>query len=337
MRKHDDMDIENVLVVEDLKKWFPVRAGLLDFFRRMRGYVRAVDGISFSIEEGEIFGLIGETGSGKTTTARLITRLIEPTEGRIEFKGTNILKLTPEEVRNIRKRIQMIFQDPYSALDPRQTVYNVISEPLRVYGTGGDLEDVVSENLEKVRLTPPESYMLKFPHELSGGERQRVVVARSLALDPEFIIADEPVSMVDVSIRAGILNLMLDLKEKHGLTYLMITHDITMARYMCNRIAVMYLGKIVEIRDKQDVVNNPFHPYTQLLISSVIEPKAVSENIEQDITLKYIYEPPNPINPPAGCRFHPRCPHVMDRCRREEPILTEVEGGGKVACQLYAK
>lgn len=330
------MDSENVLVVEDLKKWFPVRAGLLDFFRRRGVYVRAVDVVSFRIREGEIFGLIGETGSGKTTTARLITRLIEPTEGRIRFKGTEILELTLKEVRNIRKRIQMIFQDPYSALDPRQTVYNIISEPLRVYGTGGDLEDVVSENLEKVRLTPPESYLLKFPHELSGGERQRVVVARSLALEPEFIIADEPVSMVDVSIRAGILNLMQDLKEKHGLTYLMITHDITMARYMCNRIAVMYLGKIVEIRDKQDVVNNPLHPYTQLLISSVIEPKTDSVDIDRDTTLQYIYEPPNPINPPAGCRFHPRCPHAMERCRREEPLLTEIDGEGKVACHLYA-
>ena len=322
-------------MVEDLKKWFPVRAGLLSFLRKRGRYVRAVDGVSFRIKEGEIFGLIGETGSGKTTTARLITRLIEPTEGRIEFKGVDILELTPTEVRNIRKRIQMIFQDPYSALDPRQTVYSTISEPLRVYKRGVNMEDIVSQNLEKVRLTPPESYMLKFPHELSGGERQRVVIARSLALDPEFIIADEPVSMVDVSIRAGILNLMLDLKEKHKLTYLMITHDITMARYMCNRMAVMYLGKIVEIQDKYDVVNNPLHPYTQLLISSVIEPEAGEEDVEMASTPKYLYEPPDPINLPEGCRFHPRCPYALDKCREEEPILTEVEGRGVVACHLY--
>jgi len=298
-------------------------------------FVRAVDGISFDIKKAEIFGLAGESGSGKTTTGRLLLRLVEPTSGKIFFHEEDVSNFTEKQFKPLRRKVQMIFQDPYESLNPRMTIRGIVEEPLLIQGlTGGDLEGKVHKALEDVDLIPPEEFLPRFPHELSGGQRQRVAVARALILSPEFIVADEPVSMLDVSIRAGILDLMLDLREKYGVSFLYVTHDLALARHMCDRIAVMYLGRIMERGLMDDIVNEPLHPYTKTLIAAVPIPDPTSRRIEVGVN----GEIPSPVNPPSGCRFHTRCPsYIGDVCRTKEPALVEIEKGHFVACHLYSK
>ncbi len=325
-----------VIRVENLKKWFPLRRSLSDIlFKRPRRYVKAVDGVSFEIKKSEIFALAGESGCGKTTTGRTILRLIEPTEGRVEFLGRDVTKLNKREMKEfLRRKAQIIFQDPYESLNPRKTVEDIVSEPLEVHGlvdTKAEKREIVSKYLEEVGLTPPEDFIFRFPHELSGGQRQRVAIARALVLEPEFIVADEPVSMLDMSIRASILNLMLDLRDKRGLSYLFITHDLATAKYVADRLAIMYLGKIVEIGPAIEVIDNPLHPYTQALISAVPVPDP--RHKIGDIPIKG--EVPSPIDIPPGCRFHPRCVKVFKPCNKEIPKLKEIGPNHFVACHLY--
>jgi len=325
---------EPVIRVINLKKYFPIRAGLLDVLRRRpRLYVRAVDGVTFDIHEKEIFCLAGESGCGKTTTGRTILRLIEPTSGKIFFKGEDVLSYDEDALKRFRRRAQIIFQDPYESLNPMMTVYNIVEEPLRIHKIGNKEEryEAVMKVLEDVELKPPEAFIHRHPHELSGGQRQRVAIARALILNPEFIVADEPVSMLDMSIRAEILNLMLRLRDEHNLTYLFITHDLAVAKYICDRIAIMYLGKIVELGKAEEVIDNPYHPYTQALIAAVPTPNP-KEKIG-DIPIRG--EVPSPINIPKGCRFHPRCVYAKPACKEREPELIEVEPGHYVACLLY--
>ncbi len=328
---------DNVLVrVLNLRKLFPVRTGFLSMLLRgERLFVHAVDGVSFDILRGETLALVGESGCGKTTTGRLILRLIEPTSGKVFFDKIDIFSLDKKELQKLRTRMQMIFQDPYGSLNPRLTIFDTIAEPLRLhnlYEDQEDLENKVAKALEEVGLTPPESFMIRYPHELSGGQRQRVAIARALIVNPEFIVADEPVSMIDVSLRAGILNLMLDLKEKYKMTYLFITHDLAQARYMSDHIAVMYLGKIVEIGPTEEVIREPLHPYTKALISNVPIPDPEAKR--EKIILKG--EVPSPINPPPGCRFHTRCPYAKDICKKKEPELLRYSPNHYAACHLLS-
>jgi peptide/nickel transport system ATP-binding protein len=330
--------MEDVVKVENLKKYFPVSRG---FFRtlisREELFVRAVDGINFKIKKGEIFGLAGESGSGKTTTGRLILRLIEPTAGKIFFKGQEITKTSGKDFKALRRKMQIIFQDPYESINPRFTIYDVISEPLhiqKIFNSEREIEDAVFKALEAVKLAPPEVFMYRYPHELSGGQRQRVAVARALVLNPEFIVADEPVSMLDVSIRAEVLNLMTELREKTSVSFLYITHDLALARHICDTIGVMYLGKMMEMGTVEQVIGEPLHPYTRALIRAVPVPDPSSKRSE--VVIKG--EIPSPINPPSGCRFHTRCPsYIGDICKTEEPRLINVGGEHYVACHLYSK
>lgn len=328
---------EPLVEVVDLKKWFPVKVGFLStIFSGKKLFVRAVDGISFKIMRREVFGLAGESGSGKTTTGRLILRLIEPTSGKLYFEAKNIATLPEKELRKMRRRMQIIFQDPYESLNPRMTISDIVEEPLSVQGVGSleERENKVSKALEDVELIPAEEFLSRFPHELSGGQRQRVAVARALILDPEFIVADEPVSMLDVSTRAEVLKLMLDLVNKFNISLLYITHDLALARHMCDRLAIMYLGKIMEIASVETIVNEPLHPYTKALISAVPVPDPTSERIE--VVIKG--EIPSPINPPSGCRFHTRCSeHLGDICRTKEPQLIEIKPEHYVACHIHTK
>ena len=327
---------ETVLKVENLKKWFPVRKGILaSIFSSRQEYVRAVDGVSFDIRRGEIFGLAGESGCGKTTTGKVILRIIEPTDGKVYFKGTDIFSLPKKEMRKLRRKMQLIYQDPFESLNPRMTVYDLVREPLKINRLVNDPEEEeekVRKALEEVELKPSETFFDKFPHELSGGQRQRVAIARALVLQPEFIVADEPVSMLDVSIRAGILEIMLKLRDEYEISYLFITHDLALARHICDRIAIMYLGKIVEIGKTDNIIGNPLHPYTKALLKAVPVPNPMGRRVE---VLIRGFVPMSPTHVPSGCRFHPRCPHAMDICKREEPQLTRVEEDHYVACHLY--
>jgi len=322
---------DNLVEVRGLKKWFPVQTSFVEtLLTRRIDYVRAVDGISFDIRRGEVFGLAGESGSGKTTTGRLILRLVEPTEGEIRFEGEDVVSLGSKQMRELRRRMQIIFQDPYASLNPRMKIGDGIGHALEIHGIahGATKRQIVVSLMEKVGLTPAAMLYEKYPHQLSGGQRQRAVIARALVMNPELVVADEPIAMADVSVRALLLELMIRLKEELELTYLFITHDLATAKYICDRIAIMYLGEIVEVGQLKDVYTSPLHPYTQALLSAVPvpDPKVRREKVLPT------GEIPNPINPPSGCRFHPRCSSAKEICSREEPHLIEVESGHFVAC-----
>lgn len=323
--------------VENLVKHFPVRMNFIKaLFTRERKKVHAVNGVNFSIEEGETLGLVGESGSGKTTTGRLVLRLEEPTEGRVFFAGREITSLSAEEMRRLRREMQIIFQDPLASLNPYMRIGEAIRHPLVIHGIGENKRkqrEMVLEMLERVNLRPAEEFYNRFPRQLSGGQRQRVVIARALITRPKFVVADEAVAMLDVSVRSQLLKLMVDLKREFNLTYLFITHDLATTKYICNRIAVMYLGRIVEEGSFRDIYTDPLHPYTKALISAVPEPDPKA--MEKKKKLIPEGEVPNPIDPPSGCPFHPRCPYVREVCRILPPELREYSGGRKVACYLY--
>lgn len=331
------MEKNTSVEVKNLVKHFPVSLG---FFKTLTmksasaPVVHAVDDVSFKIREGEIFGLVGESGCGKTTTGRCILRLVEPTSGEISFKGMNILSLSAEhEMRRLRRKMQIIFQDPYESLSPRMSVYDIVAEPLRIQRAAkseSEVREKATEALEDLDLVPPEEFFYRFPHELSGGQRQRVAVARAFILRPEFIVADEPVSMLDASIRSEVLKLLLAMQKKRYTSFLYITHDVALARHMCDRLAVMYLGKIVEKGSTEDVIHKPLHPYSKALIAAVPVPDPTARRIEVVIR----GEVPSAINPPSGCRFHTRCPHAMGICKKKEPPLVAVTENRSVACYL---
>jgi len=314
--------------VENLRKLFPVQQGL---FRRARSFIHAVDSISFEIQPGETFGLVGESGCGKTTTGKLLVRLLDPTEGHIYLNGRDIATLQGRELKRFRREVQMIFQDPYESLNPRKTIFDIVSEPLSVQGIGTvtEREIRVAEMLELVGLTPPESFLFRYPHELSGGQRQRVAIARAIIINPSFVVADEPTSMLDVSIRTGVMKLMKDLQQEFNISYLYITHDLAVARYMCDRIAVMYLGKIVEMGPTEEVIRKPLHPYTKALIAAVPIPDPTVKREPVQLT----GDVPSPIDPQPRCRFYDRCPIAQEYCNaHDHPPLEDKGGGHYVAC-----
>jgi oligopeptide/dipeptide ABC transporter ATP-binding protein len=316
-----------ILEVKDLKKHFPVRKGLL---RRTVGHVYAVDGISFSIGEGETLGLVGESGCGKSTAGRAVLRLIEPTSGRIAMTGRDITRLPKKELRPYRRQMQIVFQDPFSSLNPRMTAGDIVGEPLLVHGMGRGKErrEQVSALFERVGLRPAQ--MVNYPHQFSGGQRQRIGIARALALGPKLIVGDEPVSALDVSIQAQVINLLQDLQRERKLSYLFISHNLAVVEHISHRIAVMYLGRIVEYADTRSIFTRPQHPYTEALLSAVPVPdpsvKREKRLVQGDV--------PSPVNPPAGCHFHTRCPYAVARCKTESPSLREIAPGHHVSCHL---
>ena len=318
---------EPLLEVRDLKKYFPIRRGL---FSRVSGQVRAVDGVSLTVRRGETLGLVGESGCGKTTTGRAILRLVEATGGEVRFDGADVLSLGRRALRAVRRQMQIIFQDPYSSLNPRMTAGGILAEALKVHrlARGQALRERVAKLLETVGLSP--DYARRYPHEFSGGQRQRLMIAMALAVQPRFIVADEPVSALDVSIQAQILNLLQDLQAQFGLTYLFIAHDLSVVRHISNRVAVMYLGRVVEVAENRALYENPLHPYTRALLSAapVPDPSAQRRRIvlEGDV--------PSPANVPSGCPFHPRCPERVAECSRIAPELKDAGGGHSVACIL---
>lgn len=322
----------NLLEVRNLKVYFPIVSGLL---RRTKGYVRAVDDVTFDLVEGETLGLVGESGCGKTTTGRAILRAVEPTSGEIIFKmrddsRVSITAVEGEMLRLVRQQMQIIFQDPFASLNPRMTVYDVVADPLRVnhVAKGSELEETVTGMLRRVGLSP--EYARRYPHAFSGGQRQRIGIARALIMNPRLVIADEPVSALDVSVQAQILNLMQDLQEELGLTYLFISHDLSVVQYISHRVAVMYVGKIVELAPTEQIFTEPKHPYTQALLSSV--PVANPEVSSRGVPLEG--EVADPANPPSGCYFHPRCPFAQELCRTTEPPLREVAPGHFASCHF---
>jgi peptide/nickel transport system ATP-binding protein len=326
---------DNLVVVRNLKKYFPVQKNFLDqFLARRMDYVRAVDGVTFNIRRGEAFGLAGESGSGKSTIGRLVIGLEKPTEGEVIFDGTDLSTLTAESLRRMRRRMQVIFQDPMASLNPRMTLGDAVSQGLKIhYPESADTQrEAVMTVLERVGLTPPRFFFNKYPHQISGGQRQRVVIARALITHPDLVLADEPIAMADVSVRALLLDLMLALKHEFNLTYLFITHDLATAKYICDRIAILYLGVIAEIGDLREVYARPLHPYTRALLAAVPVPNPHERRTE----LMPAGEIPNPIHPPSGCRFHPRCPYARPNCVTDVPELRELVPGHFAACH-YAE
>ena len=323
---------DNVLLrVEDLKVHFPVTEGVL--MRRRVGSVKAVDGVSFELRRGETFGLVGESGCGKSTTALAILRMLEPTAGRIVFDGEDISRIDQRGLRPLRRRMQMVFQDPFGSLNPRMRVREIVGEPLKVHGVAGSrrrFRERVAELLDLVGLLP--AMADRYPHQFSGGQRQRIGIARALALEPDLLLCDEAVSALDVSIQAQVLNLLMELQERLGLTYLFIAHDLSVVRHISDRIGVMYLGRIVEIASRDELFERPRHPYTEALLASVPTPDPAIEAARPHRLIAG--EVPSVRNPPSGCRFHPRCPKVLDRCRSVGPALEDV-GAARVACHLY--
>lgn len=315
----------DLLIVRNLVKYFPVRGGL---FQRVVAWVKAVDDVTFTVKEGETLGLVGESGCGKTTVGRTMLYLLEPTAGSVEFDGTDVFSLRGARLKEMRRNMQIIFQDPYSSLDPRMTIGESVAEGLKIHGIGTATErhELVIDTLKKVGL---EDYHSKrYPHEFSGGQRQRIGIARALALRPKFIVADEPVSALDVSIQSQVLNILRDLQSEFNLTYLFIAHNLSVIEHISDRVAIMYLGKVVELASREELFSNPLHPYTQALMSAIPIP-------DPRIRRQRIILPgdvPSPLNPPSGCRFHPRCPVVMDHCSSQEPKLIEVSPGHYTAC-----
>ncbi|MBC7877331.1 MAG: ATP-binding cassette domain-containing protein [Anaerolineales bacterium] len=320
---------EVLLNVEDLKMHFPIYRGLL---RRQVGAIHAVDGISFDVHRGETLGLVGESGCGKSTTGRAILQLYKPTSGNVNFDGSNLIELQGEELRHMRRKMQMIFQDPYASLNPRMSIGEIVGEPLIVHNiaTGREVQDRVAHLLELVRLNP--AFASRYPHEFSGGQRQRIGIARALALQPSFIVCDEPISALDVSIQSQVVNLLQELQEQFNLTYLFIAHDLSMVRHISDRVAVMYLGIMVELTDSNSLYTNPLHPYSQALLSAVpipdpiLEAKRTRTLLEGDV--------PSPVNPPSGCRFRTRCPIAETICSEQRPEFRELKPGHFVACHF---
>ncbi|BAJ62175.1 ABC transporter ATP-binding protein [Anaerolinea thermophila] len=322
---NSSMNSKDLIIVKNLKKYFPVRAGV---FQRVVAHVKAVDDVSFTIKEGECLGLVGESGCGKTTVGRTMLRLTEPTAGSVFYEGTDIFKLKGRDLKAMRRNIQIIFQDPYASLDPRMPIGESVMEGLKIHNIGNPKErfDIAIDTLRKVGLE--DYHARRYPHEFSGGQRQRIGIARALALRPKFIVCDEPVSALDVSIQSQVLNILKDLQQEFGLTYLFIAHNLSVVEHISQRVAVMYLGKMVELADRDELFRNPLHPYTQALMSAIPIP---DPNIKRErIILKG--DVPSPLNPPAGCRFNPRCPVAMEHCKVEEPPFKEVSPSHWVAC-----
>ena len=319
---------EDLLIVKNLKKYYPITGGI---FGKEIGVVKAVDDVSFSVKQGETLGLVGESGCGKSTTGRSLLRLIEPTAGEVIFNGTNITALKPEEMRKMRRDMQIVFQDPFASLNPRHNVEKILEEPLIVHGVtdADERRRRVRDMLEVVGLSS--YHAQRYPHQFSGGQRQRIGIARALMLNPKLIVADEPVSALDVSIQSQVLNLMQDLQRELGLTYLFIAHDLSVVRHISDRVGVMYLGRIVELTTSEQLYRGPLHPYTQALLSAVPTP-------DPDVKRERIIlqgDLPSPANPPSGCTFHTRCPHVKEECRTVRPAFRDVGGGHFVACHLH--
>ena len=324
--------MENTALVQikGLKKYFPITQGII--FQRKVADVKAVDGLDFSITNGETLGLVGESGCGKSTTGRSILQLYRPTAGEVIFQGKDLAKIQGEELRKMRRNMQMIFQDPYASLNPRMTVGDIIGEPLEVHNIakGKDKKDRVQELLQVVGLNP--YFVNRYPHEFSGGQRQRIGIARALAVQPDFIVCDEPISALDVSIQAQIINLLEELQGKFNLTYLFIAHDLSVVRHISDRVAVMYLGKIVELTDRDSLYKTPLHPYTKALLSAVPIPDPVVEEKRERIILTG--DVPSPVNPPSGCRFHTRCPVAIEKCKTEDPAWRDAGNNHWVACHV---
>lgn len=328
---------EALLKVVNLKKHFTPHMGLAASLGKARKVIKAVDGITFDIRKGEIFALIGESGSGKTTTGKLVMKLIEPTSGTMVFDGEDVTSIAKQKLEAYRRKVQMIFQDPYASMNPRFKIRDVLEEPLSIHRIEGDRvrhDEMIVKALEEVKITPPEEFMTRFPHMLSGGQRQRVATARTLILNPKMLVADEPVSMIDLSTRAEILHMMKDVQRDLGLTYLYITHDLSTARYFADRIAVMYLGRIVEMGPADLIIDKPLHPYTKALIDAVPEPESGKVDVIKELPISG--EIPSPANIPAGCRFHTRCPYATDECKTlPEPELEDIGGGHLHACRRW--
>jgi len=317
-----------LLQVDDLKVHFPIRKGV---FSRTVGYVYAVDGVSLVLQKGETLGLVGESGCGKTTTGLGILNLVKPTSGSVRYEGREISQMSRSELRPLRKEMQMIFQDPYSSLNPRMTVNEILGDPMDIHGLypGKERQERIDYLLEKVGLSP--EHGRRYPHEFSGGQRQRIGIARALSLDPRIVVGDEPVSALDMSIQAQIINLLIDLQQEFGLSYIIIAHDLAVVEYICDRIAVMYLGKIVELGNYRELYTNPKHPYTEALLSAVPIPDPGAQ--KKRIILQG--DVPSPMQPPSGCNFHPRCPYRLEMCDQKEPGLRDIGGGHQVSCFLY--